>query len=347
MLGIFNKSAAKKEERLLPYFAQEEALKQPGENWVTTQVFKLKGWRNRKHRAYYAACKTREGNWEVSYLIYSLKNKEIQSQYVGSFPNLHGAILKLMEKEKEPGFGDPVPGLEGNYREVVRQSSEVYFDDKGNLKSAKKGVSSKDDVFLTKEKLEKIYNKAEKKKQLEASEISTWDDFYKEIVRKKRLPANKEVSKELHGLISDFNKRLGPEKLSAISTREDLQEAMGNIKGADLAERAGDPNYAVYYHYNVMILTALLRTGGNVYNDFSTSASASQKTIELLADIGSSIENFAQRGLALPPEKAKQLANLIMQGPDPYADKPLPLEARIIAEKAAKKAAAAPKPQTP
>lgn len=347
----FNKSAGKQEERLLPYLFSEHLKTLDPEIrdevihsgiWIAGQVYRPKGLKNRNKRVYYAAIPKDDKTWQINAYSYSVKEKVLRSQYFTSVESMESAIRKIMTLEAIVNLGSPVPGLEGNYREVVRQSSSLYFDDKGDLVSAKNGVDAERDAFLTKEKLDKIYGKSEEKAE---AAIETWDDFYREIVRKKRLPAGKRASGKLRELISDFNQKLGIEKISKISTTAELQEAVGNIKGAVLADVASKPDYAVYYHYNVMILTALMRTGGNVYDKFSTSASASPETLQLLSDIGKSIDSFAQKGLALSPEQSKQLANLIMQGPDPHADKPLPLEKLIAEETAAKKAA--PKPHSP
>ena len=88
----------------------------------------------------------------------------------------------------------------------------------------------------------------------------------------------------------------------------------------------------------VTLLTLLMRSGGDIYNKFSTSATAEPETLQHLADVGAAIKSYAQNCMAFSPEQAKQLADIIMQGPDPYADKPLPMEEFIRQQKQQPKA---------
>jgi len=331
------------EERVIPEFA--ENIKNPTEGWITTQVFIDKKDKNK--RVYYAADLVGDNTWRVIQYSYSAtgQNSNLTAKQLAQKGTTDEAIQLIAEIEKRLLKEEytPVDILRGNYREAANLNG-AYFDDKGNYTAVTQDEPIiKKDAMLDRKGIQALYGKAAEKPAEPV--IKTWDDFYREIVNtypqaiiaydnypkgivaydiSDGLPSQcVESSKLLLKKLDAFDKTMTDSKAS-------LQEKQSIIK--DISYYGGGPivNPAVvgYTHY-VTKLTALLRAGGKLYHELLTSISGSTETIQLLSDIADTISATVahhENLLAVSPERVKQLVNIMMQGPDPYADKPLPLE---------------------
>jgi hypothetical protein len=334
------------ETRVIPKFA--ENIENPIKGWITTQVFIDK--KNKKRRVYYAA-RLEDQMWKICLYSYSVStpqtgalkteietetNKEDTGNAILFISQLDKTLMNLADNFS------PVSGLSGNYREAANLHG-AYFDDKGNYISIAKDKPLVKDATFNRKGIQAMYSKAADKST--EAVIGTWDDFYREIVNTypQAIIAYNNYPKGIvaydisNGLSSQCveSSKLLLKKLDAFDktmtdNKASLQEKQSIIKA--ISYYGGGPivNPAVvgYTHY-VTKLTALLRAGGKLYHELLTSISGPTETIQLLSDIADTIgatvahhENL----LAVSPEHVKQLINIMMQGPDPYADKPLPLE---------------------
>ena len=335
---LFNKSASKKEDRLLPYFVESNNI--ADETWITSQLFRGIKLRHKSLRLYYAARRRADNTWEIESYSYSIKRKsDLRTRYVDTAHSFESAVSKLMQLEKLPARGYEPTATEGNYRKVVHFSSLAYFDEQDNLVSAKNGVSPIRDTLITRKKLDKIYQKPEGENTAAPADLSTWESFYSEIVDSVPLSSSMVMPEWMLKGIKNFEKKMRQVK----STPSEASYVLSNIAPLPVEEAKSSEEAALVYQYNVMALAMLIRAGSEAYDKFSSTLSTDPATIRLLSDFGSSISYFAQTGFGLSAEQGKQLGNIIMLGRDPNADKPLPLEALIQAAQEP----AAPKPPKP
>jgi hypothetical protein len=337
MFNIFNRSA-KKEERLLPYFIDKNSST-PSDSWVTSQVFSGNDRKGKKRRVYIAAVKKGDA-WEVSKYTYSTKSHEVNLRFIGTSNNLEKVIsaIAIAEKELREMGNIPISGLEGNYKKVGQHYSAGVFSDAGKFTSIEKGAPVTEDVLFTPEKLGLIYPGQDATKVLEAEKalvISTWDDYYRDVVGKQIPAPGTPVPKEIRTLVKGLERKL---KGRSEPDPADLYAILTDMKVFPVTHLTGHVDQALGYQYNVMVLTTLMRAGGIAYEEFSSSIMADRAALQSLKDTGLMIESFAQKGLGLAPEQARQLKDLITQGRDPHAAKPFPLQELIAANAAAEKA---------
>ncbi|MCE9507548.1 MAG: hypothetical protein K8R48_04430 [Alphaproteobacteria bacterium] len=319
------------EKRVIPSWAKN--IKSPIEGWITTQVFVDK--KDKSKRVYYAAQTFADGEWVVAKYTYSSvsDHDRHKEELRNERHNIGAATCAIAELEKrilEEGHV-PVAGLHGNYREAANLNG-AYIDDKGDYI-----VVTKDEPVITKDALidrkgiQAMYSKAAEK-PAEESFIKTWDDFYRVIVHKYPPEALActplpewfvKCSREMIGEVNDLN-------LKVRDPHASLQEKLLARNCAHCRGVKADGFMEAEYAFHVVQLTALMRAGSEVFRQLPDSLARSAENMELLKEIGETIRHFVtiqhSKNFRLPPEQAEQLVNIMMQGPDPYADKPLPLE---------------------
>jgi hypothetical protein len=255
------------------------------------------------------------------------------------------ALAKLEKEMQEDGYV-PVPGLKGNYHEVANLHL-AYFDDQGNYVSVAKDAPLAKDATFSRKSIQALYSKAAEKPADHF--IGTWDDFYREIVyshplenlvlsdQDKQDPKFPHIMQEIADTLKvmhDIEHETMSKKERQVMEKEVLSfsgSAFYRAFDAVQWDKSGTKDseggkHKIVHDYEAALLTTLMRMGGKLYQQFTTSLSASPDTIHMLAEVGEAIETFARRCFYFSPEQAKQLAGVIMQGPDPYAGKPLPLE---------------------
>jgi hypothetical protein len=338
--GFFNffsgkdKTPPEPEKRVAPHWANDAT-------WITSQVFIDKKDKNR--RFYYAADQISAG-WRTckySYLIAAGHCSSDRISYPDTVDEAIQAIAALEKELLEAGYS-PVPGLKGNYREAATLHG-AYIDDQGNyIKMQEKAPLSKNVLFEGKD-LKALYGKPENKPA--ETVIKTWDDFYREIVY--NHPQENLVLSEQDQQDPQF-----PKIIKEISNTLKIMQALESKGAGNQMEKIVDSfsesafyrafeavqwdksgtedseggKHKLVYDYEAALLTTLMRMGGKLYQQFTTSLSPPADTVQHLANVSESISTFVQRCFYFSHEKAKQLTNVIMQGPDPYTDKPLPLE---------------------
>jgi hypothetical protein len=265
-------------------------------------------------------------------------------------------ILAMLEKDARDEEGLlPVPGLNGNYREAANRHS-AYFDDEGAYIKAEADAPVSQNAMFDRKGIQALYSKTEDKPA--ESAIKTWDDFYREIVHKypqeeivlsdqdKQDPRFHKVLEYMGGTLM-LMRALGGKMIN----EEEIEEAILPLSSSSGHESFNSIGYMKSYwipspsggietkhelqrtewHKLAYIcdaarLTAMMRMGSKIYQQLMTSLFADADGLQLLEGASQNISAFAEDRLRCSPEQAKQLANVIMQGPDPYADKPLPLE---------------------
>jgi hypothetical protein len=330
----FNKASDKPEERPIP----EDAV---GKTFITGRVLHgLAKHEQKDQRWYYGAVYHDFGKnggvdqYSINFYSYSVRNKIISTTCLDVVTSLEEAIREIATAERDRATDArcvPVPGLEGNYRDFAAKAGG-YFDEKDNFVSVKGDATLTKDVFLSRGELEKMY-KADDAPAPVAKEppISTWKDYYREVVRKYPLGKTILIGEVSLKTVKILEQQLMDENLSCSHKKRLLE----NIQYIDV-----DPAIAPrrsYYHYNVMVMTALLRAGGKAYGDFASSTSVNPETLRFLSLMKDTIEFFAPLLVKVLPAQAKQMANIIAQGPDPYASQPLPLEKAFMKKPAAAK----------
>jgi hypothetical protein len=335
------------EERIIPEFAKN--IKSPIEGWITTQVFVDKKDKNK--RIYYVALHD-SGGWDILKCSYSITDmhksysSEREAHRDGTSETIR--LIAALEKAFLAEQYTPVDVLRGNYREAANLNG-AYFDDKGNYTVVTQDAPIiEKDALIDRKGIQALYGKAAEKPA--DSVIRTWDDFYREIVRNssqeeivlsdqaKQDPTLPKVMEN----ISDTLIVMHALESKMISEKERLQleKAAFSFSGNFFYELATKINWSngetvydedggtprIVYDYEAARLTTLMRVGARLYQKLTTSLSVDTDGLQLLESISNNLSAFAEERLYCSPEQAKQLANVIMQGPDPYADKPLPLE---------------------
>jgi hypothetical protein len=318
------------EKRVGPAFS--ENIKNPTEGWITTGVFI--NHKDKKSRVYYAA-RIEDQMWKIHEYSYSISQPDTyKTETKASEKNLEGAIRLIASFNRilttiEEGYS-PVPGLSGNYREAAYLNA-AYIDDKGNYIPVSEDTLITGNAALESSGIKAMYNKAASRWDISA--VRSWGDFYSLIVARHDISASVEFinapdstwfvarCREMLKDAKEFERKMTD---STLSLRE-KQKALKSIVCAGVKTK-DHPNPE--YHYYAAQLTALMRAGSKVYSQCLTPASSSPETFQLLSDIGEAIRSFAgeNRRLSLGKKMSKEIADLIVQGPDPYADKPLPLE---------------------
>jgi hypothetical protein len=326
----FNKSSAKPEERRLPSFARHKNVLDP--SWITGDVFLDTEDKNR--RVYYAArlADDEAGSlWDVTEYSYSVKNNNLREYFISCKSSLREVVKEIAELNLSPYVPErgrmayePVAGLEGNFREFAPQCGG-YINDKGDF-VAVGGNAVKTDALLTHDQMTSLYAKKEE------PAIATWKDYYQQVVNKK------------HSEETDWTNMLevAQERARRIKILSDVTLSWSHKKILlrDISEW-GAPGAQ---HYNSFILTSLLRTGEEIYRGIPADSLLKPENVNMLILLRNAIFHFAQKRFGLSGQQAKQVANLITKGPDPYEDKSLPLEKE--AAKAAKKSLK-PQPHSP
>ncbi|MCE9507549.1 MAG: hypothetical protein K8R48_04435 [Alphaproteobacteria bacterium] len=334
------------EKRVVPSWA--ENITNPIESWITTQVFIDK--KDKSKRIYYAAAHMRDDTWRIVKYSYSAtdQNSSYSSDVIGSKNGAGEAIPRIAEIEKlllEEGY-TPVDVLRGNYREAANQNG-AYFDDKGNYVPVTQDAPIiEKDALIDRKGIQALYSKAAGKSAEPV--IRTWDDFYREIVRNssqegfvlseqdKQNPNFPKIMAHISDTLTVMHALEGA--MTAGTNIQQLKKAARSFSGTAFNELAmkiswGNGEYdedggtpKIVYDYEAARLTTLMRMGARLYQKLTTSLSVDADGLQLLESISNNLSAFAEERLYCSPEQAKQLANVIMQGPDPYADKPLPLE---------------------
>jgi hypothetical protein len=340
------------EGRRVPWLIED--IPSPDDKWITTQVFINK--KDKNGRIYYAARYFEHyKNWEIEEYSYSTKDtgSGVTSTTLYDSLPIDRAIQILARLEQVTKNEDgllPVPGLKGNYREVANLHS-AYIDDKGNYISVVKDKPLAKDATFNRKGIQALYSKATEKPA--EPFIKTWDDFYRVIVNKyppealTRAPLPDWFVKSSRGMMEDIKALVPKIRDPQASLQEKLLARnyahCGGVRIDDFPE--------AQYAYHVMQLTALMRAGNEVFRQLTASVSRSEENMLLLEEVGKTIRHFVrcqhEKDFAFSREQAEQLVNLMMQGPDPYADKPLPLEVFLDKYKNQLPPAAKSKPENP
>lgn len=345
--GIFNafsknedpQAAPLPEERWIP--SMGSSLTPPNEFWVTTQVFvdkKQKGLRVYYAFVHKADSSTTKSVYKCSYRIGKGNGDANVEAYEPDFRSAVSSLARLEKQMREqPQLFEAVPELRGNFRDLA-SLQKLHFDDNGNCIPIGKKTLVASEALFKRETLDALYGE-EKKESAEMPSILTWDDFYRDVVNKKGALSKADlqkivtdgwseesrvcqkfirdshemmrVLKELHQTILDGS---APSKKSIVFPNPQFP-----MTDPDLARSA-------VYQYRVMALTSLLRAGGELYQKFTSTIPADPQVIGILASLGKSAHSIACNQLDFPARVADDIVNIITQGPDPYAGKPLPLE---------------------
>jgi hypothetical protein len=354
MFGFFNRPAGKgdnaaPEKRNLPEWLGE--IHPDKGEWITSQVFIDK--KNKNCRIYYCARQLADDEWHVGEYFYNpAKDKYAEVQSCHREYGHAAALIKVKEVEyiyQELGYV-PVPSLHGNYREVATLHG-AYFDEQGNYIETKENTPLSENVLLERKDLNALYSKSSERA------IKTWDDFYCEIVHKYPqedlvLSDEDKQGSSLQKVMKQVTTTLNIMHSSAVHSRDNnmgdenerqqLQrvidlysgDAVYRLCNAEVLSTlyppepyaAGKHDEMIVYNYQAALLTALMRMGGNLYQQFTASISMETDILRMMSEISQAIESHAQKHFHLSAAQAKQLANVIALGPDPYADKTLPLK---------------------
>lgn len=338
------------EERLLPRFSKSAAA---DEKWIDSQVFTSK--KDKKLRFYYAALVPvgagEIGAADVYKCVYKANARDADTVELSSYNvgwSFAGVIQTIANAERimlESADCEPVPGLRGNYREVAK-SQGIYLDDDGNVLTVNKDTRVAANAIFDRQGLNKIYGD-KPQEQPAVPVVATWEDFYRDVVNNPdriRFPGTPLFSPKATNALLGGVKELQQTITTDWRSRSEKRQAILDLS------RISCPDYYpdLLYHFNVVVLTSLMRAGTDLYRQFSSSAVLLQKdAVQSLSDVGSAINTFAQQRFGLSPERAQKIADIIMQGPDPYADKPLPLQAWIVQQQALTPPPAVPRKKMP
>ncbi|MBI3440248.1 MAG: hypothetical protein HY052_00300 [Proteobacteria bacterium] len=324
-MGIFKKMFGKDcdkpgqpEERRIPDFAKSFI---PAEEiWVTGQVFA--GDKKDKNRRIYYAFRYKPSQPDAGPEIYKCSyqinrpDEPVQLKADDWEHSLLDAVKYLARRERNLlSCGcTPVLELKGNYRDVANLEGWI-FNDRGECIPIGKDTLVTSDALFKRDALDAIYGSKTKESD-SAPVIATWDDFYREIVNKTEsaLKPNETTGNNKSDYLKRFRQAMRDTSLS-FKQKEDL---LSEIRSLGWVGNNSDPTV---YRGTVTLLTELLRAGGELYQQFATSVPAEPETLRLLKTLGESVVFVARTRLDLPATTAEQLAKLIVQGPDPYADK--------------------------
>src|SRR3990172_11236523 len=209
-MGIFNRSSKKDgappEKRRVPPFA--ENLQADDDQWITGQVFVAKDDKN--HRVYFAAAKQDDYSWTIKKYSYSIKQpeaglKKLPYKWLLTVDDAIALIAGLDKISLEVEGSAPVPGLNGNFRDIANLHS-AYIDDQGNYVSLAQNQMIEKDAVFDRKGLQALYSKAAEKPA--EPFIKTWDDFYREIVNKCppcRVPLRYDSPNAYHRFVKNGN----------------------------------------------------------------------------------------------------------------------------------------------
>lgn len=331
------------EKRAIPPSA--EGIKNPLEGWVVTQVF-VDNEKRKSDRVYYAA-RLDGDTWDILKCTYSVTERGPycwvkRIAYKGSADEAIEVIAKIEKALLQEGY-KPIPSLRGNYIEAANLNGG-YINDKGEYVPVAKNELLDKDMTFTRKGISAMYSKAAEKPA--GTEIKTWDDYYREIVRPSEVLALSEKEQQnpklekLLGCIGDVLAMMHvlDGKMTVRAERQYLEKAARSFDagdfyrlGAEISQSDGEYDEdggtpKIVYDYEVARLTSMMRLGATLYQKLTASLSIDEDELKLLTHINQTLPVLAEERLYCSPEQARQLANVIMTGLDPYADKPLPLE---------------------
>lgn len=315
--------------------------------WVMSQEYAYKKQKN--IRFYMAARKAQdeEGEgWDILIISRNMKHVRADDEDAAVTTNLsvrvHDAndvvsMLRGFEENCKRLECIPIEGARQTYRKFANRY-QLHFDVDGRTFNVAEDNRIVHDTFMNSETLRHVFNTPK------SVPVNNWEEFYTQVVRARagengallasdatQYAACEILLERARFLTSDragaVQRAFESDGVSTYGRMQAVKDLFSTAKGALIHDYGLDADVfgQITHITKASALVAVLRAGAKFYEEMVGNGAFDADNIKFMRELGRKCGEFYVRELGGTDDNAKSIADILMQGADPYGPE-LPLE---------------------